>query len=141
MKTKRRSFLSKILLWGAGFFVFLAVVINIIRYLFIKVIKEKVWVLAGRVSEMGDELKEFKYGEEVILITKREKKIKAFSTTCPHLGCRVEWSSLEERFRCPCHGAVFDADGKVLSGPTTSPLKKYNLKIEDDAIWLELSLD
>ena len=41
----------------------------------------------------------------------------ALSSTCPHLGCKVEWMREEQQFFCPCHRGVFDADGRAISGP------------------------
>lgn len=57
-------------------------------------------------------------GNEV-LIRRTEENLKAFSSRCPHLGCRVHWEYEEgsREFFCPCHGGVFDADGNPLAGP------------------------
>ncbi len=57
-------------------------------------------------------------GNEV-LIRRTEDNLKAFSSRCPHLGCRVHWEYEQgsREFFCPCHGGVFDADGNPLAGP------------------------
>ncbi|MFO0982698.1 MAG: ubiquinol-cytochrome c reductase iron-sulfur subunit [Planctomycetota bacterium] len=40
------------------------------------------------------------------------------SGRCTHLGCSVRWDRrTNDGFRCPCHGGVFDADGRVVKGP------------------------
>jgi Rieske Fe-S protein len=52
-----------------------------------------------------------------ILLRRTAAGIDAFSSVCPHLGCRVHWEAAEERFFCPCHRGVFDAAGVALSGP------------------------
>lgn len=43
-----------------------------------------------------------------------------FSSICPHLGCRFEWSpaGFPNRFACPCHGSQFTREGVKISGPT-----------------------
>lgn len=57
-----------------------------------------------------------------------------FSGACPHMGCRVKWSEETYRFVCPCHEGFFDSDGKVISGPPTSPLAMLPFTIEDNMI-------
>ncbi len=52
-----------------------------------------------------------------ILIKRDEKELRAFNSTCPHLGCRVNWEADKGRFFCPCHNGVFDPDGVATEGP------------------------
>ena len=50
-------------------------------------------------------------------------KYSAFSATCTHAGCPVDFSSVDGDFHCPCHGAIFaGATGAVLRGPARLPL-------------------
>ena len=74
-------------------------------------------------------------GNEVVLIN-RDGKIRALSTVCTHLGCRVGWEEGRQRFFCPCHLGVFDADGKVVSGPPPRPLDEFAVKIEAGNIYV-----
>ena len=53
----------------------------------------------------------------VILIRRSVAGFKAFSSVCPHLGCRVHWEEEKQEFFCPCHQGVFNAEGLAISGP------------------------
>lgn len=48
------------------------------------------------------------------------------SLTCTHQGCTVAIAE-DGKFHCPCHGAVFDKEGKVLKGPATKDLPRYQV--------------
>lgn len=52
-----------------------------------------------------------------ILVKRDEAGLRAFSSVCPHLGCRVHWEEDKHRFFCPCHGGVFTEDGVAVAGP------------------------
>jgi glycine/D-amino acid oxidase-like deaminating enzyme/nitrite reductase/ring-hydroxylating ferredoxin subunit len=54
----------------------------------------------------------------------------AYSAECPHLGCVVDWNSLEKTWDCPCHGSRFDPYGRVVNGPANSDLEP--LAVEED---------
>lgn len=57
-------------------------------------------------------------------------QFKAFSGTCTHAGCTVEFLEGRREFRCPCHGSVFDASsGSVLVGPASVPLPQIPIRI------------
>ena len=45
-------------------------------------------------------------------------------------GCQVHWDGKGSKFRCPCHGGVYDATGKVLEGPPPRPLDTLEARID-----------
>ena len=67
---------------------------------------------------------------------RRPEKLAAISPTCPHQGCLVNWNKIHSAFICPCHGARFGADGKVLQGPAKKNLKQYDVEMRGDEIWV-----
>jgi menaquinol-cytochrome c reductase iron-sulfur subunit len=46
-----------------------------------------------------------------------EKGFTVLSPICPHLGCPINWHTDQRKFICPCHGGIFDADGRFVGGP------------------------
>lgn len=60
----------------------------------------------------------------------------AIDPSCPHHKCTVEWKTDRNQFVCPCHGAQFDAQGKVLKGPTRRNLALITVVVQDDDILL-----
>ncbi|GGH01471.1 (2Fe-2S)-binding protein [Mucilaginibacter phyllosphaerae] len=48
----------------------------------------------------------------------------ALNPVCTHAGCIVNWNSEEKSWDCPCHGARYNIDGCVLTGPATKNLAK-----------------
>ncbi|HEX2396684.1 MAG TPA: Rieske 2Fe-2S domain-containing protein [Solirubrobacteraceae bacterium] len=53
----------------------------------------------------------------------------AISTRCAHLGCPVRYIEASTRFVCPCHGGVYDFQGKVTGGPPVRPLDRFYTRV------------
>jgi menaquinol-cytochrome c reductase iron-sulfur subunit len=58
-----------------------------------------------------------------------------YNLHCTHVGCPVNWSPPAKRFFCPCHGGVFDQDGRVVAGPPPRPLDRYDVKVENGSLY------
>ncbi len=43
---------------------------------------------------------------------KSDGSLAAFNSTCPHLGCSVDYRASNNDFYCPCHTSAFDLDGE-----------------------------
>jgi menaquinol-cytochrome c reductase iron-sulfur subunit len=54
----------------------------------------------------------------------------AISTRCAHAGCPVRWVTAASRFVCPCHGGVYDFEGKVTGGPPVRPLDRFVTRVQ-----------
>ena len=53
----------------------------------------------------------------------------AISTRCAHLGCPVRFVEAAANFVCPCHGGVYDFEGKVIGGPPVRPLDRFQTRV------------
>jgi Rieske Fe-S protein len=96
-------------------------------------------LFAGQVNQLGiGGVRRFfdLEGNEILIRRKSETEFTAFSSTCPHLGCKVRWEEAEERYFCPCHQGVFSADGVAVSGPPADGeqnLLHVPLQIDEEA--------
>jgi menaquinol-cytochrome c reductase iron-sulfur subunit len=68
--------------------------------------------------------------ETVFLVWDGDRTVRALSATCTHLGCQVRWDAAGKKFRCPCHGGVYAADGTVVEGPPPRPLDPIEARID-----------
>lgn len=73
----------------------------------------------------------------ILLIRVSPDRFVALSTECMHLGCTVK--KQPSVIRCPCHGSVYDLEGRVLNGPTEQPLQQYEVRIHGTVAEIVLS--
>ncbi|MDA4120969.1 MAG: Rieske 2Fe-2S domain-containing protein [Thaumarchaeota archaeon] len=78
--------------------------------------------------------------ETHILLARIGGEVSAVSGTCTHeetdLGLGF---MIEERVVCPLHLSQFDLrTGAVLNPPATEPLQRFNVKIEEETIFVEV---
>lgn len=60
-----------------------------------------------------------------------DKGLYAISSVCTHLGC-ITKREKSGSFRCPCHGSVFDEEGRVVAGPAPKRLDRLALSLSPD---------
>lgn len=65
----------------------------------------------------------------VILIRVDDNDFRAFSATCTHLDCIVEFQKAERRIFCNCHNGVYDLTGRNVGGPPPKPLERYEVHV------------
>ena len=60
----------------------------------------------------------------------------AVSTRCAHLGCPVRYIQASKKFVCPCHGGVYDFEGRVVGGPPVRPLDRFYTRVREGRVEL-----
>ncbi|MBI2346894.1 MAG: Rieske (2Fe-2S) protein [Deltaproteobacteria bacterium] len=63
------------------------------------------------------------------VVTADGRQFTAYDPRCTHLGCPYRFDAAQGKFLCPCHTAMFDIDGNVLSGPAPRPLDRFETKV------------
>lgn len=71
----------------------------------------------------------------VFVSRKPDGSFEVFHDHCTHVGCPINWSRQANRFFSPCHGGVFDPDGRVLAGPPPRPLDRHEWKVENGVLY------
>lgn len=151
-QVKRRGFLGMVT-WVIGGLISAGMGIPAVAYIIGPAIQQtgtEEWVQVGSISKIETGIPtlfkvkvERKTGwivnvEEISIyaFTENARDFIAMSNVCTHLGCRVRWISDQEQFFCPCHNAVFDKQGAVVSGPPPRPLDRYEVKVSDDQLFI-----
>ena len=57
--------------------------------------------------------------------------VEAIWASCTHLGCEVSYDIEQDQWLCPCHGSLYNRDGKPVQGPAVSPLVRAEVKEKD----------
>lgn len=67
--------------------------------------------------------------EPVILVKVSETDFRAFTATCTHLDCIVEYRPGEQKLWCNCHDGVYDLNGRNVGGPPPRPLTPFQVNV------------
>ena len=96
------------------------------------------------VTKAGDipsgELAAFNVEDTEVAIANVDGTFYAFDDTCTHKRCSLARGDLEgTTVVCPCHGSVFDVTtGAVLAPPAVEPVGSYRVRVEGDALQVEV---
>lgn len=73
-------------------------------------------------------------GDPTYIVVQNDGSLASFgiNAVCTHLGCVVPWNSAENKFKCPCHGSQYNAEGKVVRGPAPLSLALAHLDVGSD---------
>lgn len=133
-KTGRRQMLNWFLGTSAGALC-VSIVYPVLRYLSPPSVPEATTaqVEAGSTSDPELVEKGFKIlrfgAEPVILIRVSETEFKAFTATCTHLACIVEFRKRQQLIWCNCHNGVYDMNGRNIAGPPPRPLTPFEVHV------------
>jgi Rieske Fe-S protein len=135
----RRKFLDGVL--GISLTAFAAAVVYpVARYLSPPQIPEATTsrVLAGKVSELASEgWKIFPFGSQPgILVQIAPGEFRAFTATCTHLECTVQYEKSGKRFWCACHNGFYDLTGRNVAGPPPRPLTAFTVQVVGEDIFV-----
>jgi cytochrome b6-f complex iron-sulfur subunit len=70
--------------------------------------------------------------DQRVWIIREDKGMYALWAKCTHLGCTPRWLSVENKFKCPCHGSGFYKSGINFEGPAPRPLERLRITRADD---------
>lgn len=108
--------------------------------------REKIKIYAGRLSQYKPGTVKSFYDLEgnEILIMRNKDGLNAYSSVCPHLGCKVHWEGDKNEFFCPCHKGVFNSKGVAISGPpadANQSLKKVSVEVDKESkvVYIEVN--
>lgn len=77
----------------------------------------------------------FPFGSHAgLLVRTPEGVYRAFSATCTHLNCTVQYRGDVKQIWCACHNGFYDLNGKNVSGPPPRPLDEYRVNVVDGEI-------
>lgn len=93
-------------------------------------------VLVGKVEEFAAGSGTlFRFGNKPgLLVRLPGGEFKAFSATCTHLDCTVQYHEDMGLIWCACHNGKYDLSGKNIEGPPPRPLDEFTVVLKGDEV-------
>lgn len=148
----RRSFFTWLIMASAGL-IGISLAVPLGGYVVSPALKrrEKSWVDAGPVADLpvgepaqrdvamtlADGYQEIAAVKGIWALRRETNEVTVYSPICTHLGCGFRWDGDEKKFKCPCHGSMFDPEGKVVGGPAPRPLDRLPVRIENGRLMVQ----
>ncbi|MEK7249775.1 MAG: Rieske (2Fe-2S) protein [Bacteroidota bacterium] len=70
----------------------------------------------------------------VILVRSAGSELRAFSATCTHLDCTVQYRKDMGVIWCACHNGKYDFNGKNIAGPPPRPLDEFRVVVQGEEV-------
>jgi cytochrome b6-f complex iron-sulfur subunit len=95
-------------------------------------------VKAGKLSEISkDSSMIVRFGTKpVLLVRLAGGEFKAFSGTCTHLDCTVQYRKDLGSIWCACHNGRYDLTGRNIAGPPPRPLEPFRVTVQGEDVFI-----
>jgi Rieske Fe-S protein len=85
--------------------------------------------LVGEAVGMAEPLAIARDGENTFYATR---------AVCTHMTCTLRFNQLAAGLMCPCHGSLFEFDGKVVTGPATRDLTRLETEFDGHTLRIRI---
>jgi Rieske Fe-S protein len=100
----------------------------------VEVSSVKVGPLSGLPKDSGTIVR---FGSKpVIVIRSAGDELRAFSATCTHLDCTVQYRKDMGVIWCACHNGKYDLSGRNISGPPPRSLDEFRVLVQGDEVFV-----
>ncbi len=135
----KRDFLKYVL--GGSLFVWLGTILYPVLSYLKPPNQPEAEVSSVKVGKLSDIEKDsgtiVKFGNKpVILLRSAAGDLRAFSATCTHLDCTVQYRKDLGLIWCACHNGKYDVNGRNVSGPPPRPLDEYKVNIQGEEVFI-----
>ncbi len=69
-------------------------------------------------------------------VGKGDREFTVLAPICPHLGCPINWHPDQSQFVCPCHGGIFDSNGRHITGPPPRSMDGLDMEVRGGRLWV-----
>ena len=98
------------------------------------------WFALGPIDQLLDQSAvAFDAGAVPTFVLRDGQSVRALSRVCTHMGCLLRYNASERELDCPCHGAVFDLQGKVdpdYDVMSLPPLPSIAVRVEKGTVYV-----
>jgi len=119
---ERRRFIKKILEWATSILGGALLAYPAFSFMTFRRVNEKKIVFPR--DEQGGRVN-FKEG---VYLVHESNDMFALSARCPHLGCTLNYDTVSQSFKCPCHGSAFTLAGRRVEGPARKDMARVPLQ-------------
>jgi len=95
-------------------------------------------VKVGKLNEISkDSATIVRFGTKpVLLVRLADGELRAFSGTCTHLDCTVQYRKDMGSIWCACHNGKYDLMGRNIAGPPPRPLEPFRVVIQGEDVFI-----